>query len=429
MKKLKFGLATQILIGLILGVVVGAIFFGNPGVETYLKPIGDFFLRLIKMIVIPIVVSSLILGVAGAGDGKKVGKLGFRTILYFEIITTFAIILGLVLANFVQPGAGVDFGNTEKQDISQYVETEKEQSGKSVADTFLHIVPTNFFQSLAEGDLLAIIFFTVLFALGVSAIGERGKPVLAFFEGVSHAMFHVVNVVMKAAPFGVFALIGVTVSKFGLESLISLGKLVGLVYFALALFLIVVFGIIGKMIGVNIFRFLAYMKDEMLLAFSTSSSETVLPRVMDKMERIGCPKGIVSFVIPIGYTFNLDGSVLYQAIAALFLAQVYGIDLTIVQQLTLVLVLMVTSKGMAAVPGTSFVVLLATLGTIGVPAEGLAFIAGVDRIMDMARTVVNLTGNALAAVVMSKWEGQYDPEKGHRVMTGQDVPEPTQLSS
>ncbi|PRS72953.1 glutamate:protein symporter [Bacillus sp. LNXM65] len=429
MKKLKFGLATQILIGLILGVVVGAIFFGNPGVETYLKPIGDFFLRLIKMIVIPIVVSSLILGVAGAGDGKKVGKLGFRTILYFEIITTFAIILGLALANFVQPGAGVDFGNTEKQDISQYVETEKEQSSKSVADTFLHIVPTNFFQSLAEGDLLAIIFFTVLFGLGVSAIGERGKPVLAFFEGVSHAMFHVVNVVMKAAPFGVFALIGVTVSKFGLESLISLGKLVGLVYFALALFLIVVFGIIGKMIGVNIFRFLAYMKDEMLLAFSTSSSETVLPRVMDKMERIGCPKGIVSFVIPIGYTFNLDGSVLYQAIAALFLAQVYGIDLTIVQQLTLVLVLMVTSKGMAAVPGTSFVVLLATLGTIGVPAEGLAFIAGVDRIMDMARTVVNLTGNALAAVVMSKWEGQYDPEKGHRVMTGQEVPEPTQLSS
>ncbi|MGE6630874.1 cation:dicarboxylate symporter family transporter [Bacillus sp. NPDC077027] len=429
MKKLKFGLATQILIGLILGVVVGAIFFGNPGVETYLKPIGDFFLRLIKMIVIPIVVSSLILGVAGAGDGKKVGKLGFRTILYFEIITTFAIILGLVLANFFQPGTGVDFGNTEKQDISQYVETEKEQSSKSVADTFLHIVPTNFFQSLAEGDLLAIIFFTVLFALGVSAIGERGKPVLAFFEGVSHAMFHVVNIVMKAAPFGVFALIGVTVSKFGLESLISLGKLVGLVYFALFFFLIVVFGIIGKIIGVNIFKFLAYMKDEMLLAFSTSSSETVLPRVMDKMERIGCPKGIVSFVIPIGYTFNLDGSVLYQAIAALFLAQVYGIDLTIVQQLTLVLVLMVTSKGMAAVPGTSFVVLLATLGTIGVPAEGLAFIAGVDRIMDMARTVVNLTGNALAAVVMSKWEGQYDSEKGHRVMTGQDTLEPTQLSS
>ncbi|MCY8578593.1 cation:dicarboxylase symporter family transporter, partial [Bacillus haynesii] len=213
-----------------------------------------------------------------------------------------------------------------------------------------------------------------------------------------------------------FALIGVTVSKFGFSSLLSLGKLVLLVYLALAFFLIVIFGIVGKLAGINIFKFLAYLKDELLLAYSTSSSETVLPRVMEKMEKIGCPKGIVSFVIPIGYTFNLDGSVLYQAIAALFLAQVYGIDLSIGQQLTLILVLMVTSKGMAAVPGTSFVVLLATLGTIGVPAEGLAFIAGVDRIMDMARTVVNLTGNALAAVVMSKWEGEYDAIKGQTVL-------------
>ncbi|MED4524479.1 cation:dicarboxylase symporter family transporter [Bacillus velezensis] len=417
MKKLRFGLATQIFVGLILGVVVGVIWYGNPAIPTYLQPIGDLFLRLIKMIVIPIVVSSLIIGVAGAGSGKQVGKLGFKTILYFEIITTFAIILGLALANLFHPGTGVNIHEAQKTDISQYVETEKEQNNKSIADTFLHIVPTNFFQSLAEGDLLAIICFTVLFALGISAIGEKGKPVLAFFEGVSHAMFHVVNLVMKVAPFGVFALIGVTVSKFGLSSLLSLGKLVGLVYVALAFFLIVVFGIVGKLAGVNIFKFLAYMKDEILLAFSTSSSETVLPRVMEKMEKIGCPKGIVSFVVPIGYTFNLDGSVLYQSIAALFLAQVYHIDLSIWHQITLVLVLMVTSKGMAAVPGTSFVVLLATLGAFNIPAEGLAFIAGVDRIMDMARTVVNLTGNALASVVMSKWEGQYDPVKGAKVMS------------
>ncbi|MEC1589900.1 cation:dicarboxylate symporter family transporter [Bacillus sonorensis] len=415
-KKIKFGLATQIFLGLILGVVVGAIWFNNPNIETYLKPVGDLFLRLIKMIVVPIVVSSLIVGVAGAGSGKKVGRIGFRTILYFEIITTFAIILGLVLANVFQPGHGVNYTTGEKTDISQYVQTEKEASTKSVADTFLHIVPTNFFQSLAEGDLLAIICFTVFFALGISAIGEKGKPVLAFFEATSQAMFHVVNLVMKFAPLGVFALIGVTVSKFGFSSLLSLGKLVILVYAALAVFLIIVFGIVGKMVGVNIFKFLAYLKDELLLAYTTSSSETVLPRVMEKMEKIGCPKGIVSFVIPIGYTFNLDGSVLYQAIAALFLAQASGIDLSIGQQITLILVLMVTSKGMAAVPGTSFVVLLATLGTIGVPAEGLAFIAGVDRIMDMARTVVNLTGNALAAVVMSKWEGEYDTSKGEAVL-------------
>ena len=419
-KKFKFGLAAQIFLGLILGVAVGAIWFGNPAIETYLKPVGDLFLRLIKMIVIPIVVSSLVVGVAGAGSGKKVGRLGFRTILYFEIITTFAILLGLVLANVFQPGHGVHYSSGEKTDISQYVETEKEASTKTVAETFLHIVPTNFFQSLAEGDLLAIICFTVFFALGISAIGEKGKPVLAFFEATSQAMFHVVNLVMKFAPLGVFALIGVTVSKFGFGSLVSLGKLVILVYIALAVFLIIVFGIVGKMAGINIFKFLAYMKDELLLAYSTSSSETVLPRVMEKMEKIGCPKGIVSFVIPIGYTFNLDGSVLYQAIAALFLAQASGIDLSIGQQITLVLVLMVTSKGMAAVPGTSFVVLLATLGTIGVPAEGLAFIAGVDRIMDMARTVVSLTGNALAAVVMSKWEGEYDAQKGEAVLNNRE---------
>jgi proton glutamate symport protein len=277
-------------------------------------------------------------------------------------------------------------------------------------------VPTNFFKSVVEGDMLAIIFFSVLFGLGVAAIGERGKPVLQFFDGVSHAMFHVVNLVMKVAPLGVFALIGVTVSKFGIDSLLSLGKLVLLVYAALIFFLIVVLGAVAKWAGVNIFSLLRYIKDELLLAFSTSSSETVLPRIMEKLEKMGCPKGIVSFVVPIGYTFNLDGSVLYQAIAALFLAQVYGIELTIVQQLTLILVLMVTSKGMAAVPGTSFVVLLATLGTIGIPAEGLAFIAGVDRIMDMARTVVNLVGNTLAAIVMSKSEGQYNRIKANEVM-------------
>ena len=215
MKKIRFGLATQIFTGLILGVLVGVIWFNDPRVVTYLQPLGDLFLRLIKMIVIPIVISSLVVGVAGAGSGKQVGKLGVKTILYFEIITTFAIIIGVLVANIFHPGQGVDIHSAQKGDISQYVETSKQHEGKSVAETFLHIVPTNFFQSIVEGDMLAIIFFTVLFALGVAAIGERGKPVVQFFDGVSHAMFHVVNLVMKVAPIGVFALIGVTVSKFG----------------------------------------------------------------------------------------------------------------------------------------------------------------------------------------------------------------------
>lgn len=409
-------MATQIFVGLILGILVGVIWFNDPRVATYLQPLGDLFLRLIKMIVIPIVISSLIVGIAGAGNGKQVGRLGAKTIVYFEVITTFAIIIGVLLANAFQPGVGVDIESAQKTDINQYVETSEEQSEKTVAETFLHIVPTNFFQSLVEGDMLAIIFFSVLFGLGVAAIGERGKPVLNFFDGVSHAMFHVVNMVMKVAPIGVFALIGVTVSKFGLESLMSLAKLVILVHAGLLFFLIVVLGAVAKWAGVNIFTLMRYLKDELLLAYSTSSSETVLPRIMGKLEKMGCPKAIVSFVIPIGYTFNLDGSVLYQAIAAIFLAQVYGIDLTIVEQLTLILVLMITSKGMAAVPGTSFVVLLATLGTIGIPAEGLAFIAGVDRIMDMARTVVNLMGNTIAGIVMSKSEGKYNPIKANEVM-------------
>lgn len=416
MKKLRFGMATQIFVGLILGILVGVIWFNDPRVATYLQPLGDLFLRLIKMIVIPIVISSLIVGIAGAGNGKQVGRLGAKTIIYFEVITTFAIIIGVLLANAFQPGVGVDIESAQKTDINQYVETSEEQSEKSIAETFLHIVPTNFFQSLVEGDMLAIIFFSVLFGLGVAAIGDRGKPVLQFFDGVSHAMFHVVNMVMKVAPIGVFALIGVTVSKFGLESLMSLAKLVILVHAGLLFFLIVVLGAVAKWAGVNIFTLMRYLKDELLLAYSTSSSETVLPRIMGKLEKMGCPKAIVSFVIPIGYTFNLDGSVLYQAIAAIFLAQVYGIDLTIVEQLTLILVLMITSKGMAAVPGTSFVVLLATLGTIGIPAEGLAFIAGVDRIMDMARTVVNLMGNTIAGIVMSKSEGKYNPIKANEVM-------------
>lgn len=406
----KFGLALQILVGLALGIAVGAIFYGNPNVAKYLQPIGDIFIRLIKMIVVPIVISTLIIGVAGVGDMKKLGKLGGKTLIYFEIVTTIAIVVGLLAANIFKPGQGVDMSHLTKSDISKYVST-TEKVGHSFADTFVNIVPTNIIDSLAKGDMLAIIFFSVLFGLGVAAIGEKGKPVLTFFNGVADAMFWVTNQIMKFAPFGVFALIGVTVSKFGVASLIPLGKLVLVVYLSMIFFVVVVFGIIAKIAGVSIFGLIKILKDELLLAYSTASSETVLPRIMQKMEKFGCPKGIASFVIPTGYSFNLDGSTLYQSLAAIFIAQMYGINMPISQQITLMLVLMVTSKGIAGVPGVSFVVLLATLGSVGIPLEGLAFIAGIDRILDMARTAVNVIGNSLAAVVMSKWEGQYDKQQ------------------
>jgi proton glutamate symport protein len=410
----KFGLAWQILVGLILGIAVGAIFYGNPEVQTYLQPIGTIFIRLIKMIVIPIVVASLIVGVAGVGDIKKLGSLGGKTILYFEIITTIAIIIGLGAANLFQPGTGIEMDNLSKKDIGGYISTTEQVESHSFADTFVNIVPQNLFESLVKGDMLAIIFFSVFFGLGVAAIGEKGKPVLAFFQGTAEAMFYVTNQIMKFAPFGVFALIGVTVSTFGVSSLIPLSKLIFTVYGAMIFFILVVLGLVAKLVGINIFNLIRILKDELILAYSTASSETVLPKIMEKMERFGCPKAITSFVIPTGYSFNLDGSTLYQALAAIFIAQMYGIDLSISQQISLMLVLMVTSKGIAGVPGVSFVVLLATLGSVGIPLEGLAFIAGIDRILDMARTVVNVVGNSLAAVVMSKWEKQFDTEKAEK---------------
>jgi proton glutamate symport protein len=401
----KISLAWQIFIGLILGIIVGAIFYGNPHVEQILTPLGAIFLRLIKMIVVPIVISCLVVGVAGAGDMKSLGKLGGKTLIYFEVITTIAIVVGLLVANMVHPGTGVDRSQLIKSDMTAYVTTEKTTESHSKVDTFVNIVPTNVVQAFANGDMLSIIFFSVMFGLGVAAIGEKGEPILKFFRGTADAMFYVTNQIMKVAPIGVFALIGVTVSKFGLSSLIPLGKLVITVYGAMIFFVIVVLGIVAKMAGYNIFKLLGYLKDELILGYSTASSETVLPRIMEKMEKIGCPKGITSFVIPTGYSFNLDGSTLYQAIAALFIAQMYGIHLSIGHQITLVLILMVTSKGIAGVPGVSIVVLLSTLGSVGIPVEGLAFILGVDRLLDMARTAVNVVGNSLAAIVISKWEG------------------------
>lgn len=411
MKKLKISLAAQILIGLVLGVIVGAIFFGNTTAQSYLQPFGDIFLNLIKMIVVPIIISTLIVGVAGTGDIKQLGRLGGKTLIYFEVITTVAIVVGLLAANLFQPGAGIDMNELQKSDISSYVETTEAEEDKSTFQIIVDIVPKNIINAMAEGDMLAIIFFSVIFGLGVAAIGERGKPVLAFFQGTADAMFWVTNLVMKFAPIGVFALIGVTVSKFGVESLIPLGKLAILVYATMIFFVIVVLGITARIFGINIFNLIRMIKDELLLAYSTSSSETVLPRIMLKTEKMGAPKDIVSFVIPTGYSFNLDGSTLYQAIAAIFIAQMYGIDLTIMEQITLMLVLMITSKGIAGVPGVSFVVLLATLGSVGIPLEGLAFIAGIDRILDMARTAVNVVGNTLAALVMAKWEKRFDEKQ------------------
>ena len=394
------GLALQILIGLVLGILFGHFF---PTWGEAVKPLGDGFIRMIKMIVVPIVFATVILGVAGVGDLKKVGRLGGISLLYFELVTTVAIVMGLASANLFKVGSGMNLETMAKTDVSQYT-----GQAHSFSDTLLHIIPTNIFEGAAKGDLLQIIFFSVLFGVALASIGQAGKPIVDFMHALSETMFKLTNLIMKAAPIGVFALIAATIGKYGLGVLLPLGKLVLVLYVTMAVFVLVVLGGIAFMAKIPFFKLIKLIAEELLLAFSTASSETVLPRIMTKLEQFGCPKSIVSFVVPTGYTFNLDGSSLYQGMAVVFIAQVYGIDLTFVQQISIILVLMLTSKGIAGVPGVSFVVLAATLSSTGLPVEGLALIAGVDRFMDMGRTVVNVIGNSLAATVVSRVEGQFN---------------------
>ncbi|AXW88824.1 glutamate:protein symporter [Lonsdalea britannica] len=419
MKKQKISLAWQILIALVIGIALGAFLHEHPTekqwlIANVLSPAGDIFIRLIKMIVVPIVITTLVVGIAGVGDAKKLGRIGLKTILYFEVVTTVAIILGITLANIFQPGHGIDMSTLTSVDISQYEKTtEQVQSGAhSLVGTILSLIPPNIFDSMAKGDMLPLIFFSVLFGLGLSSLPrEQRDPLLNVFRSASETMFKVTHMIMRYAPVGVFALIAVTVANFGFASLWPLAKLVVMVYGAIVFFALVVLGLVARLCGLRVSMIIRILKDELILAYSTASSETVLPRIIEKMEAYGAPKAITSFVVPTGYSFNLDGSTLYQSIAAIFIAQLYGIDLTISQEVVLVLTLMLTSKGIAGVPGVSFVVLLATLGSVGIPLEGLAFIAGVDRILDMARTALNVVGNALAVLVIAKWEGQFDEKK------------------
>ncbi|OFR00940.1 glutamate:protein symporter [Staphylococcus sp. HMSC066C03] len=419
--KRKISLPTQVIIALVLGVIVGLLLFGQDNLANYIKPFGDIFLNLIKMIIIPIVFCALALSISKLGDSKKVGSYGWKAILYFEIITTVAIGLGIIIGNLFKPGAGLDYNKLPKGDISKYQSSahSAEQAstyGNHLIDTIVNIVPTNLFESLAKGDLLPIIFFAVFFGLGLAAIGEKAEPVKGFLSGTLEAVFWMINKILKLAPIGVFAFICTTVMTFGVSALVPLLKLLLVVVGAMIFFVVVVLGIVARMVGVSIFSIMKILKSELLLAFSTSSSEAVLPVIMKKMENFGAPKDVTSFVIPIGYSFNLDGSALYQSIAALFVAQMYDVHLSLTEQIVLMATLMIASKGMAGVPGVSIVVLLTTLGSMHLPAQGLALIIGIDRLLDMVRTCVNVMGNALSTIVVAKWEKVYDKEKGQKYL-------------
>jgi Na+/H+-dicarboxylate symporter len=411
MKKFKFTLGWQILVGLVLGIILGLVFYKNVTAITVMQSIGTMFIRLIQMIVVPIVVSCLTVGIANIGDIHKLGRIGGKTILYFEIMTTIAIILGLIIGNVFHPGDFINVHSLHATDITQYMTTAKTANHTGIWGTLIGLIPVNVFNSISNGDMMPIIVFSVFFGLGTAAVGEKGKVIVDFLEAVSQVMFKITGWIMKLSPIGVCALIGVTLAELGVSALAPLSYFVLLTYATMAIFVLLVMGLAARIFGFKITTLLKVVKEEAVLAFSTASSEAALPKSIDKMTKFGASPSIVSFVIPTGYTFNLDGSAIYQSLAALFLAQAYGIHLSIGQQLTLLVALMITSKGMAGVPGASFVVLLATVSTVGIPVSGLTFIAGIDRFIDMARTAVNVIGNSLATVIIAKSEHEFDSAK------------------
>jgi proton glutamate symport protein len=402
---------TQIFIGLLLGIGLGAMW---PEAGVAIRPLADAFLRMIKMIIAPLLFSTLVIGIAGTGDLKATGRIGLKAIIYFEIATTVALFLGLALVNLFEPGAGV--GLTLGGDTAAVAAMSQAQ--QRPWDIFLHIFPTSVIDSMARGDILQVVVFSTFFGVALAAIGARARPVLEVLESTAQAMFKVTGYVMLFAPLGVFAAIAATVGGEGLGILLTLGKLVGIMYLGLGGFALVVVGAVSLMIRVPFLAFVKAVREPFLIAFTTASSEAALPKSLEIMERFGVPKNIVSFVLPTGYSFNLDGTTLYLSLATIFVAQLAGVDLTLGQQIVMMLTLMLTSKGVAGVPRAALVVLTATLTQFQLPLEGAAILLGIDQILDMGRTAVNVMGNCLATVVVARWEGVFDDAKMRTFVAG-----------
>jgi proton glutamate symport protein len=407
---------TQILIGLALGIGVGYLFPSSDvnsvhvaGFAEQVKPLADVFLRMIKMIIAPLLFSTLVVGIAGTGDMKTMGRIGIKAIIYFEVATTIALFLGLALVNIFKPGVGASMALPLAADTK--TAAAMVQSQQHAWDILLHMFPTSVIDSMARGDILQVVIFSVFFGIAVAAIGAKGQPVLDVMESTAQAMFKFTGYVMAFAPIGVFAAIAATVGSKGLGILLTLGKLVGLMYLGLGIFALIVLGGVSYLIRVPFLTFVKAIREPMLIAFTTASSEAALPKALEIMERFGVPKNIVGFVLPTGYSFNLDGSTLYLSLCSVFVAQMAGVQMSLGQQLIMMLTLMLTSKGVAGVPRAALVVLAATLATFNLPLEGAAILLAIDQIMDMGRTAVNVMGNCIATAVVARWEGVFDDER------------------
>ncbi len=406
LRRLARNLTVQVLFAVICGVVLGVV---DPGFAKQLKPVGDTFINLVKMVITPIIFLTIVHGIASMADLRKLGRVGGKALLYFEIVSTIALAIGLVIVNVTKPGAGLDATTLATGDISSYTKVAAQQS---MLEFFLHIVPSNVVAAFASGDLLPVVFFSVLFGVALTATGEAGREVADLLLRVQSVFFRIVAIVMKVAPIGAFGAMAFTIGTFGLKTLLPLGRLMLDVYLTMALFVFVVLGGICRLYGFRILSLLRFIREEILLVLGTSSSEAALPRMLEKMERYGCAKPVVGLVIPTGYSFNLDGTSIYLSMATIFIAQVYRVDLSLSQQLTLLGILMLTSKGAAGVTGSGFIVLASTLAaTRTVPVEGVALLLGVDRFMSEARAITNLIGNGVATLVISRSEGAFDDAK------------------
>ena len=393
-------LTQQIFIGLGIGILAGwVVSTTHPEWAAYFRPFSQLFLRLIKMIIAPLIFATLVAGIAGAGHVKVVGRMGLRAIIYFEIVTTIALIIGLVAVNLMKPGVGVNLPMGQSNEI-----TARPQTWDQI---LLHVVPESVIRAMAEGDVLQIVVFSIIFAIALGMIGEKGRPIITWCEALAETMFKFTNIVMHYAPIGVGAAIAYTVGHGGLRVLWNLAWLVATLYLALIVLIVAVMLPVAIMFRVPLRKFARAVKEPAVIAFSTTSSEAALPRAMEVLERLGVPRRIVSFVLPLGYSFNLDGTTLYLSLAAIFVAQAAGVELSVGQQITMLLTLMLTSKGVAGVPRASLVILAGTLASYGLPLEGITLILGVDELMDMARTMTNVIGNCLATVVIAKWEGEF----------------------
>jgi len=398
-------MSLQVLVTIGLAIVLGYV---NPPLAVAMKPLGDAFIRLISMIITLIVFCTVVMGIAGMEDMKKVGRVGGKALLYFELVSTLALLIGLVVGNVVHPGSGfnVNPATLDPKAVAEYAGQAKAQS---VTEFLMHIIPSTIVDAFAKGDILQVLLISVLFGFALSMVGPRCKPLVELFDALTHAVFGVVNIVMRFAPIGAFGAMAFTVGKYGIASLGPMFKLIVTFYFTSILFVVIVLGVVARAAGFGIIKFLWYIKDEIILVLAISSSEPAMPTLMAKLEKLGCSKALVGLVVPTGYSFNTDGTSMYMTLAALFVAQATNTPLTLIQQLTILAVAILTSKGASGVQGASFIALVATMTVIPtIPVAGMALILGIDRFMSMARATVNMIGNGVATVVVSRWEKEID---------------------